>query len=247
MACDPAALLQQAKCIMTCIPAGMVPSVTAVLLCQLAQIGLGDPPSFVQGVASGFNGPDTVATTAAITTTSGNLFVIFVANQTNAGPLDALVSDNKGNVFTQIGTRQDDVFGGFPVSGSMFYCANAIGGAGHTFTVAGNFPSIVVVEIAGATTLNASAQGQDGSSPYTMAVTPTVAKTIIVSAGFSDTGDNPVIFADSGATVRASVSNGLAFWAPAISTKTTGPIVAHQSSWTFSGSTEAIIFSAVFK
>jgi len=36
MACDPAVLLEQAKCILTCIPPGMLPAVNTALLCQLA-------------------------------------------------------------------------------------------------------------------------------------------------------------------------------------------------------------------
>lgn len=36
MACDPNTLLEQAKCLMTCIPPGMMPAVQTSLLCQLA-------------------------------------------------------------------------------------------------------------------------------------------------------------------------------------------------------------------
>lgn len=36
MACDTAVLLEQAKCIITCIPPGMMPAVNAALLCQIA-------------------------------------------------------------------------------------------------------------------------------------------------------------------------------------------------------------------
>lgn len=40
MPCDPAVLLEQAKCIITCIPPGMLPAVQAALLCQIADSGI---------------------------------------------------------------------------------------------------------------------------------------------------------------------------------------------------------------
>lgn len=41
MACDPNTLLEQAKCITTCIPAGMMPAVNTALLCQIVDGGGG--------------------------------------------------------------------------------------------------------------------------------------------------------------------------------------------------------------
>lgn len=41
MACDPALLLEQAKCITTCIPPGMMPAVNMTLLCQIVDAGGG--------------------------------------------------------------------------------------------------------------------------------------------------------------------------------------------------------------
>jgi hypothetical protein len=41
MACDPALLLEQAKCIITCIPSGMIPAVNTALLCQILANGGG--------------------------------------------------------------------------------------------------------------------------------------------------------------------------------------------------------------
>lgn len=41
MACDPATLLEQAKCITTCIPPGMMPAVNTALLCQIVDNGGG--------------------------------------------------------------------------------------------------------------------------------------------------------------------------------------------------------------
>ena len=49
MACDPAQLLEDAKCIQTCIPAGMLPAVSASLLCQLAGGAAGGPYVFKSG------------------------------------------------------------------------------------------------------------------------------------------------------------------------------------------------------
>lgn len=41
MACDPASLLEQAKCITTCISPGMLPAVNTALLCQIVDAGGG--------------------------------------------------------------------------------------------------------------------------------------------------------------------------------------------------------------
>lgn len=110
----------------------------------------------------------------------------------------------------------------------------------------GYFPSICVVEISGATVLHANSQIQDGSTPYTLDITTTLPKTLIVSGAFSDTSDNPVIFGCD-APIRASVPNGTLFWSPAVSTKTAPTAGTYTSSWTFSTSLEAIVFNAAFK
>lgn len=41
MACDPNTLLEQAKCIIACIPPGMLPAVNTSLLCQILDGGGG--------------------------------------------------------------------------------------------------------------------------------------------------------------------------------------------------------------
>lgn len=63
MACDPAVLLEQAKCIMTCIPPGMLPAVNTALLCQLAG-GDSGGGIFVLAAGDSMTGQLAIATTA---------------------------------------------------------------------------------------------------------------------------------------------------------------------------------------
>lgn len=52
MACDPNTLLEQAKCINACIPAGMMPAVNTALLCQILSSG-GDDMAFTEELLNG--------------------------------------------------------------------------------------------------------------------------------------------------------------------------------------------------
>ena len=54
MACDPAVLIEQAKCILKCIPAGMMSSVNTALLCQIANAEVVPPvgPTFPAGATN---------------------------------------------------------------------------------------------------------------------------------------------------------------------------------------------------
>lgn len=53
MACDPAVLIEQAKCINACIPPGMMPAVEVSLLCQIANSGGGGVPTTETFLISG--------------------------------------------------------------------------------------------------------------------------------------------------------------------------------------------------
>jgi hypothetical protein len=92
------------------------------------------------------------ATTAGITTTSGNLLVVCVTSWNNTlGTLSTTVSDNKGNTWSvavaPVGSGQGWA--------GIAYCANCTGGSGHTFTItptSNDLVCIAVLEISGAKT-----------------------------------------------------------------------------------------------
>jgi hypothetical protein len=96
-------------------------------------------------------GAGTVAavTTAAITTTPGNLLVAipiaFSTGHIGATP----ITDSKGNTWTSAIAA----FGGSQSNEAMHYVANCLGGASHTFTFTGATSGLLVLivyEIAGA-------------------------------------------------------------------------------------------------
>lgn len=62
MPCDPATLLEQAKCIVTCIPPGMMPAANLALLCNLAGGGSGSSV-FVLKAGDTMSGPLNITTT----------------------------------------------------------------------------------------------------------------------------------------------------------------------------------------
>lgn len=84
MPCDPNALLEQAKCIVNCIPPGMMPAVQTSLLCQLAGgdsggglfvLKAGDTMSGQLNIATSANNPQLKLTTSPGQTTQA--FQIF--------------------------------------------------------------------------------------------------------------------------------------------------------------------------
>lgn len=104
--------------------------------------------AFSQWTAKG-GGSVASITTTGITTTSGNLLVAICFCDTNkigATP----ITDSKGNTWVQaIGSVGSSTYL------AIFYCANATGGAAHTFTftpTSSEFIAIAVLEISGAKT-----------------------------------------------------------------------------------------------
>lgn len=99
-------------------------------------------------LASAQGSATSVTTTGVTTQATGSTFVACVGAFTNtigASP----VTDNKGNTYVAAIGSQGSTEGW----GAIFYCENASGGAGHTFTftpTGSDFISITVVEITGA-------------------------------------------------------------------------------------------------
>lgn len=160
------------------------------------------PFSFVQS-GNGATSASTPVTSGAITTTSHNFLVAIVsANQT--GTLS--ITDNKNNVWRQVGTSQLDP-GGINTIG-LFFATNITGGSGHTVSGAttGSIPNmaIIVQEFTGPATsgafdIRAQANGTGASASSGATLVTNFTQELVIGAG-SDGGG-------SGLTVGAGYSN----------------------------------------
>jgi hypothetical protein len=167
----------------------------------------------VKGVTSA----GTVATTAGITTTSGNLLVCVAgAFQAGVSPV-SVITDSNSNTWTNVANSSPQT----PNASSriyMYYAKNITGGASHTFTqtITGgvNFMTIFVMEISGAhltSPLDAVAQaGNTGNSAAANSgTTPTRANAnaILIGAFGSADGVNAgTITAGTGFTIPTNGS-----------------------------------------
>jgi hypothetical protein len=123
----------------------------------------------------------TLTTSAQTTQVSGSTLIAF-AYSSNA----VTMSDSKGNTWISAGTQAFN--GGFGDSG-CYYCQNAVGGSGHTFTAtqSGGSLQLIILELIGAVTSggpNAFAHANvTGASPpiTTPSITTTVANAAVVA------------------------------------------------------------------
>lgn len=165
---------------------------------------------FVQAT-NNFNtsGSATSITTTGITTTSGNqVYIGTVVWQTGSTPADAAtpITDSKGNTWVKVGSLTDA--GGDRVS--LWYCANIVGGSGHTFTysvVAGAYETIAVMEFSGAATSSPLDQGSNStfaagttSSTTSPSITTTNAADFLIAVGGGGTGGSADTFSSGSAT-----------------------------------------------
>lgn len=123
-------------------------------------------------------------------TTSGSGIIIGVMWH---GATFTSVVDNKGNSYLQLGTEQS--LGSIPQLSRKYYCANVIGGTGHTFTLNLSTPTICTILVQEITTTNGAgltldqhAEGPDDlSSPFTGAnVVTTIANEMLIEFDADD-------------------------------------------------------------
>jgi hypothetical protein len=142
----------------------------------------------VQTVSAAGNAVTSV-TTAAITTTSGNLLH---ASLTHYGTFVSF-TDSKGNTWATANAEQGN---GIGTNSRQLYAKNCVGGAGHTFTLtisSAQWPTLAVTEISGLDTSSPlhQAAGAVAPSPTTThssgSITTLVNDTILI--GSCGTGD----------------------------------------------------------
>jgi hypothetical protein len=193
------------------------------------------------------------AVTAGVTTAAtGN--TIRIGCVYNSGSFVS-VTDNKGNTYTDEVAEVNDAPGGF--AGRVVKCDNAVGGAGHTFTLTAGLPSIFPDVTIGAP---ASTPGDthpvglsDVASPYQSSSTGTLAQAAerAITWIFTNTGGtaNHVLGGSFASGDRdGQVTDGTQFWTGAKGSKVVAATTALQSSWTeASGTNRSLNFIVTLK
>ena len=153
-----------------------------------AQIALGQHTS-VSANTGGACAVDTSVTTSSITTSAtGSTFVLLIGVTATLNT----ISDSKSNSYTTIGSNTS----AWGVTNIRAYVTNGTGGASHTFTVTttgGACISIIAIEITGADTtasLDKSAQGNDGATPFDSPDTATLAQANEMLIGYAEDDSN---------------------------------------------------------
>lgn len=166
----------------------------------------------------------TSATTPGGTTqVSGSTFLIYVTDPNQ----NITVGDNKGNVYTQIGTTF--AFGGTPSRVSRWMKQNGTGGAGHTITVTWTSgsadPSVFFVELKGVAAASldspASATGLDSATPFTVSTAAPTAQASEIAIAFDGIDQGGIITRaeSTGFSLVQEEQNGNAFWTGSVWSK----------------------------
>ncbi len=188
----------------------------------------------------------TSATTTSITTTGATLIVVNVSSFQNCGGSQDVLSDSKGNTWTQLAldgsvTGQSDV---------LYYSANPTVGTLHTFTLTNPCAaSITVAAFSGVATptfasVSSFSEG-NGSTGAPGLMTPAAPNSLLITGAainspqtFSSI-DNSFTITDS-ATAGGHIGGALGYLI-----QSGGPTNV-TPTWTFSGSTAHQVLGAIF-
>lgn len=180
-------------------------------------------------VAAGVTSNVAATTSSVKTQVSGSNFYVFVVGQAGISTTTA-VSDNKGNTYTQVGTKHTN---SGPNTGNffateVFLCERGVGGSGHTFTAndtaGGAFQSILVIELIGAAASSSvdsnPGAADDGSSPYsTTGATATHNGLVLALIALANNTGDPV-FVPAAPFVKQCAIETNTEWCGAIATAT---------------------------
>jgi hypothetical protein len=162
---------------------------------------------------------------------------VWLAWSTSGATFTSLV-DNKGNTYTQVGTEQS-----VSLKTRLYVCENGAGGAGHTVTFTLSVADFITIffgeAVGGVLDTAITAQGEDSSSPYTIASgVPSQAESLVVAA-IGTKGTGTITHTESsGFGVVDEVSDSGSFWTGAIATKTLSSAASQTISWTATNSTD---------
>lgn len=185
------------------------------------------------------NGNAASITTSAIDTT-GATFIVVAFDQLDAETL-ALVTDNKGNLWTALTARDS---GGAGPETQLVYCISPTVGAGHTFTVSTVSPFLVghiAVQAwnGGTGTFDVQNGGNPafGTTAQPGSVTPSVNNSLIITSISADNDSALPLTINSGFTVSDSMKgSGLYLFGMAYFVQGTAAAINPTWSWAGTGS-----------
>ena len=170
-------------------------------------------PAFVQSTVAARTSSGGPLVTPARTTTTGSLFVVAVSWDNGTG-IAVTVTDSRGNGYAsatsaQLDTRHNQAL-------QVFYKANGLGGANHTFTATpsrnATYMRIVVHEVSGVSSANpldaAAVVNNETGSPVSVGpVTTTMYDDYIFAVAMNDSGNGTFApTSGNGFTERATAS-----------------------------------------
>jgi hypothetical protein len=196
--------------------------------------------TFVAGTAQPSSNNSNV-TSSAIDTTLANFLVLSATTYASS----ASVSDSYSNTWTSLTQYSNSE----PDYVQLFYCASAIVGTGHTFTVSGLFPAVSVAAFSGvdASPYESGTGGTGGSaSAQPGSVTPSESGDLIITGINAGIATNGTITIDSGFTAFAVGNNGNAE-AGGIAYLIQAVLASVNPTWSWSTARDSVSSIAVFK
>jgi hypothetical protein len=177
-------------------------------------------------------------TTGSLTTASTGSGLVLLVDWDSGGTFTS-VSDSKGNTWVQVGTQQADSTN--TVLTRRYYCANAVGGSSHTFTLTtsgASLCSIAVIEVTTTNgigiTLDQQIATQDGATPFASgSITTTVNNEILISL-FTSQGSSGTYTPTAGNsfTLADAETNGSDFFPMVSGYRLVSSIGSYNASWT---------------
>ncbi|HEX2782817.1 MAG TPA: LamG-like jellyroll fold domain-containing protein [Ilumatobacteraceae bacterium] len=204
----------------------------------------GPTPAFVRSTVAARTGGGNALTTPALSTASGDLFVVAVS--WDGGSINVNVTDNKGNAYSAATTKQVDTR--HNQSMQVFYVAYGAGGASHTFTATpssnASYMRVVVHEVSGISRTSALDKtmvvNNEAGAPVSVGpITTAVSGEYVFAAVMNDSGSNTFAPASgNGFTERATASQGASeLQSQDMVQVASGSI---SSTWTMSGTNHAM-------
>jgi len=123
--------------------------------------------SYVNAKSAGGSGAGTTATTAAMDSTTAN-FAVIAATVYNVGSTTITISDSAtGNSWTALTSYNNAA-----AVVQLFYCANLVTSATHTFSAYGDYPGLAVALFSGVATVTPKDQSTGSSSASSTTIQP---------------------------------------------------------------------------
>ena len=188
--------------------------------------------------------PASATLTSGAFDTTGATLIVITCSYYNGNP--GAPTDNKGNTYTPLTNR-----GAAYANQQMYYCANPVVGAGHTFTQpsspASNNVSASVAWFSG-TVASGVLDVESGGTTLSASITPSQANSLIVFAAAGWYGPANPCTVSSPFTAAQAVVNGVPDEPACVAYYIQGSAATVTPTWTIGGSPISVVHSiAVFK